>query len=125
MVLTKSFIWLQSHEDLLPLEKRIGDELGEQVSVAFSLPNCLEVMASGVCKGVALAEVLKLKGHGFQDAIAFGDGMNDYEMLQEVGKGLIMGNGDKKLRALLPELEVIGHCNDDAVADFLERHYAH
>ena len=122
---SKVFYLAENHENLLPLEQRIKEELGEQVSMTFSLPICLEVMASGVCKGVALAEVLKLKGHAFQDAVAFGDGMNDYEMLQEVGKGLIMGNCDQKLKALLPELEVIGHCNDDAVADFLERHYAH
>lgn len=122
---SKVFYLAEKHEDLLPLEQRIKEEMGEQVSITFSLPICLEVMASGVCKGVALAEVLKLKGYAFEDAIAFGDGMNDYEMLQEVGKGLIMSNGDSRLKALLPNHEVIGHCDEHGVAAFLERHYAH
>ena len=122
---SKFFFAAETHEALVPLEQRVRDRLGEQASVTFSMPNCLEIMAPGVCKGVALAEVLKLKGHAFKDVIAFGDGLNDYEMLQEVGKGLVMGNADRKLKALLPEHEVIGNCNDDAVARYLERHFAH
>lgn len=120
----KIFFLADTYEDLLPLEQRIIDELGERVSMAFSLSNCLEVMAAGVCKGVALGEVLKVKGYTFKDAIAFGDGMNDYEMLQEVDKGVVMGNACEKLKSLLPENEVIGDSNDDAVAHYLERHYA-
>ena len=123
--ISKIFYLAEKHEDLLPLEQRINDELGDSVSMTFSLPICLEVMAPGVCKGVALAEVLRLKGHRFKDTIAFGDGMNDYEMLQGVDKGLLMGNADQKLRALLPDHEIIGHCDDNAVAEFLERHYSH
>ncbi|MGI9275947.1 MAG: Cof-type HAD-IIB family hydrolase [Endozoicomonas sp.] len=117
----KVFYMAEDHESLLQLEKDILEQFGEQVSVTFSLPNCLEVMAPGVCKGVALAEVLKLKGYEFKDTVAFGDGLNDYEMLAEVGKGLLMGNADQRLRAKLPDNEVIGHCNDDAVADYLEK----
>ncbi|AMO57152.1 hypothetical protein GZ77_16910 [Endozoicomonas montiporae] len=122
---SKIFYLAEKHEDLLPLEKRIRDELEDSVSMTFSLPNCLEVMAPGVCKGVALAEVLKLKGLDFKNAVAFGDGLNDYEMLQGVDKGLLMGNADKKLRALLPDNEMIGDCNENGVAAFLERHYSH
>lgn len=112
------------HEDLVALEKEILETFGDQVSMAFSLPHCLEVMAPGVTKGRALEEVMKLKGLELKDAIAFGDGMNDLEMLSVAGKGLVMGNAHERLRSLLPEHEVIGECHDDAVAQYLENQYS-
>ena len=90
----------------------------------FSLPNCFEVMAKGVCKGTALGEVLKRKGLGYQDAMAFGDGMNDLGMLSQVGKGLLMSNADPDLVTQLPQHERVGENNQDGVACYLERYYA-
>ncbi|WP_263078556.1 Cof-type HAD-IIB family hydrolase [Endozoicomonas sp. Mp262] len=119
----KIFFNTESHEDLLPLAEETMTLYGDKLSMTYSLPTCFEVMAPGVCKGVALAEVLKLKGYEFRDAIAFGDGLNDFEMLQEVGKGILMGGADKKLRAKLPDNEVIGLANDNAVAEYLNNLY--
>ena len=48
--------------------------------------------------------------------MAFGDAMNDREMLGMVGKGYIMGNALPQLKASLPHLEIIGHCQHQAVA---------
>ncbi|EBD0155164.1 HMP-PP phosphatase, partial [Salmonella enterica subsp. enterica serovar Kentucky] len=50
---------------------------------------------------------------------AFGDAMNDREMLGSVGRGLIMGNAMPQLIAALPHLSVIGHCGNQAVSHFL------
>lgn len=51
--------------------------------------------------------------------MAFGDAMNDREMLGSVGRGLIMGNAMPQLKAELPYLPVIGHCGNEAVSHFL------
>jgi hydroxymethylpyrimidine pyrophosphatase-like HAD family hydrolase len=59
------------------------------VNVSFSTLTCLEVMAGGV-KGHALEAVAKMLGYRLKDCIAFGDGMNDAEMLSMAGKGCIM-----------------------------------
>jgi phosphoserine phosphatase len=48
--------------------------------------------------------------------LAFGDGMNDLEMLESVGKGFVMGNANPKLKAALPNHDVIGSVDKDAVA---------
>ena len=119
----KIFFVALSHDDLQPLAEQIRSLYGDQLSITFSLPECLEAMAAGVCKGNALTEVLTLKGYTLADAIAFGDGMNDLEMLAEVGKGVIMGNADPMLVKSLPDNERIGHCNDHAVAEYLARLY--
>ena len=50
----------------------------------------------------------ELMQHSAKDAIAFGDGMNDKEMLQMAGKGCIMENAHQTLKDLLPNMEVIG-----------------
>ncbi|USE34859.1 Cof-type HAD-IIB family hydrolase [Endozoicomonas sp. SCSIO W0465] len=120
----KIFFVAKSHADLLPLSDRFRELYGEQLYMTYSLPECFEIMASGVCKGTALAEVLKLKGYGLQDAITFGDGMNDVEMLSSVGKGVVMGNADPSLVNSLPGFERIGHCDDHSVAEYLARLYA-
>ncbi len=119
----KLFFCSEKHEDMIELEREIKAAYGDAVSTAFSLPTCLEVMSAGVNKGYALNEVLTLKRQTAENTIAFGDGMNDVEMLRLVGKALIMGNGQQKLKDQLPDAEVIGHHNDNAVADYLDQQY--
>lgn len=119
----KVFFVAKEHNELLDLEQDIHEAFGDSVNMAFSLDTCLEVMAPAVSKGAALVEVMKLKGLKPKDAVAFGDGMNDVEMLQVVGKGLVMGNATERLKAKLPDHQVIGQCNHDAVAQYLEEHY--
>lgn len=119
----KIFFVAKSHADLLPLSDLARERYGDQLYTTYSLPECFEIMAPGVCKGTALAEVLKLKGYGLQDAIAFGDGMNDLEMLSSVGKGVVMGNADPSLVNSLPGYERIGHCDDHSVAEYLAKLY--
>jgi hypothetical protein len=81
----------------------------------------LEVMAAGVSKGAALGPVLDRLGLSAEEVIAFGDGMNDLELLGQVGKGVLMGNADPRLKAALGHLEVIGNNADESVAGYLDR----
>lgn len=93
------------------------------MNVSFSTLTCLEVMAGGVSKGHALEAVAKMLGYTLSDCIAFGDGMNDAEMLSMAGKGCIMANAHQRLKDLHPELEVIGSNADDAVPHYLRKLY--
>ncbi|MDU3075502.1 MAG: sugar/pyridoxal phosphate phosphatase YigL [Mixta calida] len=113
--ISKVFFICDDAEKLVPLEEAIVARWGDRVNVSFSFPTCLEVMAGGVSKGHALEEVSKLLGYSLENAIAFGDGMNDKEMLIMAGKGYIMRNAHQRLKDLLPELEVIGSNAEDAV----------
>ncbi|MCO6544862.1 MAG: Cof-type HAD-IIB family hydrolase [Gilliamella sp.] len=104
---------------LVQLKNRLDAKFGGRLSVAFSTLNCLEVMDENVSKGSALKKVVEKLGYSLKNSIAFGDGMNDYEMLKVAGKGCIMRNGSSELKALLPELEVIGSNAQDAVTHYL------
>ena len=52
-----------------------------------------------------------------EEAIAFGDGENDFELLTMVGKGYAMGNAIDRLKNLLPsDFEYVGKNMEDGEA---------
>ena len=85
----------------------------------FFPTDCLEVLPVGCNKGAALTVLTQHLGLSLRDCMAFGDAMNDREMLGSVGSGFIMGNAMPQLRAELPHLPVIGHCRNQAVSHYL------
>ncbi|TAA45901.1 Cof-type HAD-IIB family hydrolase [Corallincola spongiicola] len=115
--------WLGEHEELLALESRLKATHGDALSIAFSLPICLEVMAGGVSKGEALKVVMDAKGLTSDQVVAFGDGLNDQQLLEVAGHGAIMANGSDELKRRLPGLPVIGSHVDEAVAHYLSEHF--
>ena len=120
--IAKLFYTANSHEELLPLEEILNKRWGDQLNISFSSIDCLEVMAKPVSKGHALQTVVKQLGYQLADCIAFGDGMNDVEMLSMVGKGCIMQNAPQRLKQALPHLEVIGSNADEGVPNYLLQH---
>ena len=109
------------HGRLAEMERIVRGRFGDRVTTTFSLPVTLEVMGRGVSKGAALEWVAARLGIGLADSIAFGDGLNDREMLARAGKGVLMENADPQLKASLPDLEVIGSNREESVARYLER----
>lgn len=114
--INKIFFTAFDHTKLTSVAEQIILQFGDAVDVTFSMPECLEIMPKGVNKGAAILETIKhfeLEAH---EVVAFGDGLNDLEMLQVVGKGYVMGNANKLLKEKLPNNEVIGFNGEDAVA---------
>jgi Cof subfamily protein (haloacid dehalogenase superfamily) len=107
------------HPDLVELENRLLTYFGDRLSIAFSTPTCLEAMPKGVNKGNAVKAVLELNGYRLQDAIAFGDGMNDFEMLSMAGRGVVMGNAHSRLKDALPGHPQALTNDEDGVAEYL------
>lgn len=107
------------HEELVRLRIALNDALGERAHLCFSAQSCLEVLPPGCNKGSALAALGAHLDIALSQCMAFGDAMNDYEMLEAVGHGLIMGNAMPQLMARLPHLPVIGHSSREAVSHYL------
>ncbi|MBM6617003.1 HAD family hydrolase [Bacillus suaedaesalsae] len=61
------------------------------------LTTCLDVIRDRVNKGMAVEALIKKLGIPKESTIAFGDGMNDKEMLSTVGEGFAMGNAHHEL----------------------------
>jgi hydroxymethylpyrimidine pyrophosphatase-like HAD family hydrolase len=61
-------------------------------------PLCIKFLQEDVTKSLAILKVLEYFGIDKSEAIAFGDGENDIDMLELVGLGIAMGNGHEKLK---------------------------
>ncbi len=117
----KVFYYSEDRAHLASLQRLILERHGDRLAITYSLPAVLEVMAKGVSKGEALAGVVARRGLAAGDVIAFGDGCNDLEMLRYAGKGVLVANAVPELKSALPELEVIGSNEQEAVAVYLRR----
>lgn len=117
----KIFFISQNQEELLRLEKYFEEKLGDKISITLSGPECLELMDKNVTKGEAIKNIMKKLNIPLNNTMAFGDGLNDYEMLSEVGKGLLMGNCAQRLREKLPDNEIIGKNIENGVARYLKK----
>jgi len=77
-----------------------------------SHPRFLEFVAPGVSKGAALARIARRIGVPMAAAMAIGDNMNDFEMIEAVGHGVSMPSAPPQVRAaaryLAPPLEAEG-----------------
>lgn len=62
----------------------------------------IDLNPSGINKSVGIAKLLQHLGYTPEQAAAFGDGKNDIEMLQFVGRGIAMGNACPELLATAP-----------------------
>jgi Cof subfamily protein (haloacid dehalogenase superfamily) len=112
----------QDHEILATYESQLNQHFAGKVTVAFSSPWCLEVMGPNVSKGHALEVIADSLDKSLEHCLAFGDGMNDIEMLSMAGIGLVMGTAHEKVMAALPDIARIGSNADDSVARYLNTH---
>jgi Cof subfamily protein (haloacid dehalogenase superfamily) len=115
----KIFFSSDNHQKLVKLKDAILANSSEHLHYAFSLPTCLEFMDKSIDKAVAIERVLEKEGFTLKEAVSFGDGFNDVQMLSAAGKGLIMGNAPALLKETLPDLEVIKTNAEDGVARYI------
>lgn len=95
--------------------KALGDL---EVTGALSLN--IEVNAGGVHKGAALIWLADRLGIGREEVMAFGDGLNDLEMLKEAGYGVAMANA---VPPVLDAADLVTMSNDeDGVAKAVEKY---
>ena len=76
--------------------------------------NNLELYARKNTKASGIIHALNHLGIDVKDSYAFGDGLNDIEMIKTVGCGIAMGNGNPKLKELAKH--VVPSIHDDGVA---------
>lgn len=100
---------------------RVRTELEKRtdILVTSSLYNNLEINSPDATKGAALARLASYLGLKREETMAFGDGENDFSMIQEAGIGVAMKNGKEEL---LAAADYITDTNDeDGVAAAIHR----
>lgn len=92
----------------------------DRVQVTYSTGDGLiEVAAAGVTKGSTLSVLAAGWGIDAADVVAFGDMLNDLEMLQWAGMSVAMANAHPDVAAVA--WDIAGHHDQDGVAGVLER----
>ncbi|KAJ3124758.1 hypothetical protein HK100_011128 [Physocladia obscura] len=108
----------QDMKPVSPSEKNQNITPDADLAVTYSGPYFLEVAAAGVSKGLGLELLCTSLDIKRENIVAFGDLLNDAEMLQFAGQGLCMGNGHPDMKKLADR--VIGTNTEEGVAEEIE-----
>ncbi|MCS2608873.1 HAD family hydrolase [Halomonas dongshanensis] len=112
-----------SPEALAEIETLIREIAGDALHVTYSTSDSLEIMAANVNKGVALSALLERLKVAPEACLAFGDNLNDVEMLSLVGEAHFMQNAHPEMAVRLNAARQIGHHGDAAVAVLLRERF--
>jgi Cof subfamily protein (haloacid dehalogenase superfamily) len=104
--------------DLDVLGRELRAQFDGRLFIAKSLPFFLELAHRHVSKGTGLQFVADLLGFGPAETIAFGDGENDFELLDWAGYGIAVDNAHDPLKARADF--VCPAADDEGVAQVIE-----
>lgn len=97
----------------------LSRELEDDFVFAPSGRHWIDVMQRGVNKATGIQQVMDAHGIAADEVMAFGDSMNDYEILRMVGDGVALANGRYAVRQIADR--VIGTNAEHAVQQDLRR----
>ena len=83
--------------------------------------NSFEICALDTSKATGVEKVLEHLKIDKDHSYAFGDGLNDLEMIKYVGHGIAMKNAVDQLKEVADE--VIGHVDENGLEEYLKRIY--
>lgn len=78
----------------------------------------VDILPLGASKGNAIQFICDKLNLAIEDTIAFGDGLNDIEMLETAGYGVCMGNGHEE--ALKRAKHVTTHVDEDGLVNAMK-----
>lgn len=110
-------------DELIKIETMIREISDSSLHITYSTSTSLEVMAGGVNKGVALSALLERIAIAPEECLAFGDNLNDVEMLSLVGEAHFMLNSHPDMAGQLSTARQIGHHGEAAVAVLLRERF--
>ena len=110
---------VEAVESMPALRDQAVARFGARLTVTTSFPYFLEFMSGEVSKGKALARVCERLGVRAAEVAAFGDGLNDLDMIQWAGLGVAMEHGPQEL--LAAAAQVAEGPPGEGVARFIER----
>lgn len=95
-------------------EQQYHDSFKEMQFVRWHRVSC-DILPKGGTKASGIEHLIRATGHTIEDTIAFGDGLNDLQMMEKAGVSVAMANGheETKKRATY----VTDHVDEDGLAN--------
>lgn len=106
--------------ELERFRRKYLEDLASPPELVSSEPDYLEILPAGVSKGQALISLCSRLDILPQEVVAFGDGLNDLEMLKWSGLGVAMANAHPELKAAAGY--VTAGNEEDGVAKAIEKY---
>lgn len=91
-------------------------KLFPEIKASSSIAHNIEINSADAGKGPALRALCGALGFSSAEAIAFGDGLNDLDMIAEAGMGVAMSNGEEAVKAAANKITVSNDENGVAKA---------
>ncbi len=116
------FPWIKillacEHSRLKEVEAYLKDKTTHFRTV-FSEPQFLEIVETGVSKGAALNELMKILNYDNITTISVGDNLNDVELIKNADVGIAVGNAHPCIKEIADIC--CCHHDQDAVAQVIE-----
>lgn len=78
-----------------------------------------DILPKGGSKASGIKHLIRATGHAIEDTVAFGDGLNDLQMMEIAGISVAMANGHEKTK------EIASHITDHVDEDGLAKAFRH
>nr|WP_263313405.1 Cof-type HAD-IIB family hydrolase [Mammaliicoccus sp. Marseille-Q6498] len=101
-------------EHIAKANDSLNGQFNDNISSTISKPYFLEFMDNKVSKGKSLQKLFDKIGVDFSEVIAFGDSLNDSDMIEKAGVGVAMGNANDTIKNIA-DLVTDDHDNDGIV----------
>lgn len=108
-------------EVVTELMHKMKAEFGDKAVVFTSKPFFLEILPPNCGKGEAIEWLCKELGFGVENAMAFGDALNDESMLRKCGFGVAMKNASDYIKSISNYVTDFDN-NESGVGRFLEKY---
>ena len=85
------------------------------------MPHCIDIKRAGISKYQGIKVLMDTFGYGHHDYLAFGDSYIDLEMLENAKMGVVMDNGDPRLKE---KMDLIAPaCSKAGLYTYLKQHH--
>ena len=101
------------------MEKEIDDLDFKIMQDSFAKDRWIEISQKDVSKYKAIETIANIENIKNEDIIAFGDGLNDIEMIQKCGIGVAMGNSLEEVKNVA-DYTTLSH-NENGIVYFLDK----
>lgn len=108
-------------EYIKSLCEKMREKFSDVVDITISQPRCLDIVHKDCSKGKGIKMISQKLNIPLTEIMAFGDGENDFDMLQAVGHPVVMENGLDILKAQIKNKAPKN--TENGVALYLEKYF--